>query len=61
VTQFNLGLDYYLSKRTDLYTLASYAKGRNGALVGDISAPAVQGDNGNSSQTAIAVGIRHKF
>lgn len=61
VTQFNLGLDYYLSKRTDLYTLTSYAKGRNGALVGDISDPAVQGDNGNSSQTAIAVGIRHKF
>lgn len=61
MTQFNLGLDYYLSKRTDLYTLASYAKGRNGALVGDITDLAVQDSSGNSNQSAIAVGIRHKF
>ncbi|AMP01901.1 gram-negative porin family protein [Collimonas arenae] len=61
VTQVNLGLDYYLSKRTDLYTLASYAKGNNGALVGNIYSPAVQNDDGKSNQTAVAIGIRHKF
>ncbi|AMO97496.1 outer membrane insertion C-terminal signal domain protein [Collimonas fungivorans] len=61
VTQVNLGVDYYLSKRTDLYTLASYAKGKNGAPVGDYANPAVQNDAGKSNQTAVAVGIRHKF
>jgi len=61
VTQLNLGVDYYLSKRTDLYTLASYASGRNGGLVGDIGSPAIQNDDGKSNQTSIAVGIRHKF
>ncbi|AMP17045.1 porin [Collimonas pratensis] len=61
VTQVNLGADYYLSKRTDLYTLASYAKGKNGAPVGDYSAPAVQNDDGKSNQAAVAIGIRHKF
>lgn len=61
VTQLNLGVDYYLSKRTDLYTLASYAAGRNGGLVGDIGSPAIQNDDGKSNQTSIAVGIRHKF
>ncbi|MFJ2989024.1 porin [Collimonas sp. NPDC087041] len=61
VTQLNLGVDYYLSKRTDLYTLASYASGRNGGLVGDIASPAVQNADGKSNQTSVAVGIRHKF
>ncbi|MEO6921709.1 MAG: porin [Collimonas sp.] len=61
VTQINLGLDYYLSKRTDLYTLASYAKGKNGGDVGYYNAPVAQDDAGKSSQTSVAVGIRHKF
>ncbi|WP_395827022.1 porin [Collimonas sp.] len=61
VTQLNLGVNYHLSKRTDLYTLASYATGKYGAYVGDIKAPALQNSEGNSNQTAVAIGIRHKF
>jgi len=57
LTQFNLGTDYWLSKRTDLYAFASYLRAK------DAINPGVFGDStgGPNNQTAVAVGIRHKF
>ena len=57
LTQFNLGTDYFLSKRTDLYAFASYLRAKNAVN------PGVEGDTtgSNNNQTAVTVGIRHKF
>ena len=57
LTQVNLGTDYFLSKRTDLYAFASYLRAK------DANNPGVYGDTLNSTggQTAVTVGIRHKF
>ncbi len=57
LTQFNLGTDYFLSKRTDLYAFVSNLRAK------DAVNPGVYGDSlGNTgNQTAVAVGIRHKF
>ncbi|WGS53842.1 porin [Paraburkholderia sp. D15] len=61
--QANLGVDYLLSKRTDVYLTGAYthANGQNGA--GD--AQAVVGsydvDAGKQSQLLAIVGLRHKF
>ncbi|AMO99016.1 gram-negative porin family protein [Collimonas arenae] len=58
LTQFNLGTDYFLSKRTDLYAFVSNLRAN------DTINPGVYGDSTgatNDSQTSIAVGIRHKF
>lgn len=66
--QVNLGADYALSKRTDLYALLGYQKASGntlnstGAVVG---AAASIGDfgvsSGTNSQDLAVVGIRHKF
>lgn len=55
--QYNLGTDYFLSKRTDLYAFASLLEAKNAANLG------VDGNGTGSakSQTAVTVGIRHKF
>ncbi|AMP17046.1 porin [Collimonas pratensis] len=57
LTQVNLGTDYFLSKRTDLYAFASFLRAK------DAINPGVYGDSTGSdnNQTAVAVGIRHKF
>jgi predicted porin len=57
LTQINLGTDYFLSKRTDLYAFVSNLRAK------DAVNPCVYGDSlGNTgNQTAVAVGIRHKF
>lgn len=57
LTQINLGSDYFLSKRTDLYAFVSNLRAK------DAVNPGVYGDSlGNTgNQTAVAVGIRHKF
>ncbi|HWX03437.1 porin [Collimonas sp.] len=55
--QYNLGTDYFLSKRTDLYAFASFLQAKNAAN------PGVEGDGTGAAnnQTAVTVGIRHKF
>ncbi|AIY42738.1 Outer membrane protein [Collimonas arenae] len=55
--QINLGTDYFLSKRTDLYAFVSNLRAK------DAINPGVYGDSTGSdnNQTAVAVGIRHKF
>jgi len=57
LTQINLGTDYFLSKRTDLYAFVSNLRAK------DSVNPGVFGDSTGSdnNQTAVAVGIRHKF
>ncbi|WP_039783643.1 porin [Herbaspirillum huttiense] len=57
LTQFNLGTDYWLSKRTDLYAFVSNIRAT------DMINTGVYGDTTGSdaSQTAVAVGVRHKF
>src|SRR5450830_1106445 len=57
LTQYNIGSDYWLSKRTDLYAFVSNLRAK------DMKNPGVFADTtGNdSSQTAVTVGIRHKF
>ncbi|MCW5299492.1 porin [Herbaspirillum lusitanum] len=57
LTQYNIGTDYWLSKRTDLYAFVSNLRAK------DMKNPGVAGDTTgtDSSQTAVTVGIRHKF
>jgi predicted porin len=58
LTQVNLGADYLLSKRTDIYTVVSYLKAKDAVNPGIGSGNAgVQDGN----QTALNVGIRHRF
>jgi len=57
LTQFNLGADYHLSKRTDVYAFASYLRAQDAVNVGILGEPTF----GDNNQAAIAVGIRHKF
>jgi len=57
LTQYNIGTDYNLSKRTDLYAFVSNLRAK------DMKNPGVVNDTTGSdaSQTAVTVGIRHKF
>ena len=58
LTQVNLGADYLLSKRTDIYTVVSYLKAK------DTVNPGIgKGNAGdfNGNQAAVNVGIRHRF
>jgi len=57
LTQVNLGTDYFLSKRTDLYAFVSNLRAKN------TFNPGVFGDStlNDNNQTSVAVGIRHKF
>ncbi|WP_133650437.1 porin [Paraburkholderia flava] len=58
-TSYVLSLDYYLSKRTDLYVNASYAQNRDGSNLGidGIGTNIVAGEN----QLGAVAGIRHRF
>ncbi|MGN6318197.1 porin [Trinickia sp.] len=56
--QTNLGADYNLSKRTDVYLTGIYQKATNNLKAAiDASAGIASGQ----SQTAVVAGIRHKF
>ena len=61
--QFNLGIDYLLSKRTDIYAAAGYthASGQNGAGAAQAVVGSYDIDSGANSQALAIVGIRHKF
>ena len=65
--QMNVGVDYLLSKATDIYAIAGYTKASgqmriSGVLVG---AQAIVGDfdisSSNNKQAIAAVGLRHRF
>lgn len=66
--QVNVGGDYALSKRTELYALAGYQKASGHTLNASgasVAAQASIGDfgvnSGTNSQELLALGIRHKF
>ncbi|WP_034300056.1 porin [Herbaspirillum sp. RV1423] len=56
LTAYNLGTDYSLSKRTDLYAFATYIRATDIVNTGISDSTGVAGN-----QAAVAVGIRHKF
>lgn len=60
--QVNASLDYFFSKRTDVYTAVAY--GKDDAYGAGYSAAVMSGGGVNSfkdNQTIFRVGIRHKF
>ncbi|WP_109476119.1 porin [Paraburkholderia sp. C35] len=67
--QFSAGVDYQLSKRTDVYGIAGYTKANGQTLSADgtavVAATANVGDynnaSSNSKQVLAVVGMRHKF
>ncbi|WP_179403297.1 porin [Burkholderia guangdongensis] len=61
--QFNLGVDYSLSKRTDVYAMAGYthASGQNGQGAAQAVVGSYDIDAGRNSQALAIVGLRQKF
>jgi len=62
-TQYAIGYDYNLSKRTDIYTVLAYIKNDNGAQYapGAASAPGGFTSAAGESGKALQVGMRHRF
>ncbi|MHA7685005.1 porin [Cupriavidus sp. PET2-C1] len=56
--QLTLSLDYQLSKRTDVYLVGAYGRDRG---FGSQVVAAIGGPSSGSSQTAVRVGMRHRF
>jgi len=62
LTQINLGTDYWLSKRTDIYAFLSNLRASNAYNPGIGASSIGSAPSGaDASQTAVSVGIRHKF
>ncbi|MGM3411563.1 porin [Ralstonia holmesii] len=57
LTQFNAGVDYFLSKRTDLYAYVANLRASNMYNPGIIGGAPGR----NATQTAVTAGIRHTF
>lgn len=60
-TQLNLGVDYFLSKRTDVYAMASRQSASDVLNPGVISTAYSSAPADDSSQNVLRVGLRHKF
>ncbi|WDZ95911.1 porin [Herbaspirillum sp. WKF16] len=60
-TQFNLGVDYFLSKRTDVYAMWSNLRAQDVVNPGVINNAADFGAYDDSTQNVLRVGLRHKF
>ncbi len=62
-SQFAVGYDYNLSKRTDIYTVVAMIKNDNQAqyAAGAASAPGGFTFTGGLDSKAVQIGIRHKF
>jgi predicted porin len=60
---FSAGLDWFLSKRTDLYTIAVYEKASGTDSTGGAAVAQITGLTPSSTdkQLALRVGMRHKF
>ncbi len=63
VTQYGLGYDHMLSKRTDIYTVLGYIKNHGLAQYAPGAASAPGGFTGSVGESgkALQVGLRHKF
>ncbi|MEX3815365.1 porin [Paraburkholderia sp. BR13439] len=59
----SIGADYFISKRTDVYTVFSYAKasGQNGLGAAQAVIGSNDVDAGSDKQGLVLVGLRHKF
>lgn len=57
LTQINLGTDYFLSKRTDVYAFTSFSRAKDTVNPGMLGG----GTGGDNNQAAVTVGVRHKF
>ncbi|MFD2270498.1 porin [Undibacterium arcticum] len=62
-TQYAIGYDYNLSKRTDIYTVLAYIKNQNEAQYAPGAASAPGGFTGERGQAgkALQLGMRHRF
>ncbi|AIY42622.1 Outer membrane protein [Collimonas arenae] len=60
-TQLNLGVDYFLSKRTDLYAMYSNQRANDINNPGVINGAYSNAPADDSSQNVLRVGLRHKF
>ncbi|MFJ2987379.1 porin [Collimonas sp. NPDC087041] len=60
-TQLNLGVDYFLSKRTDVYALYSNQRASDVINPGVINGAYSNSPADDSSQNVLRVGLRHKF
>ncbi|OXC71755.1 porin [Caballeronia sordidicola] len=61
--EFNLMLDYSLSKRTDVFAMAIFQKAAGDSTFASIYAigPTATAAPGSARQTVVRLGIRHKF
>jgi predicted porin len=61
--QYAVGYDHFLSKRTDIYTVAAYIKNKNDGQYtpGAASAPGGFTAKPGENSSALQVGIRHRF
>ncbi|ABX18461.1 porin [Burkholderia vietnamiensis] len=61
--QWNLGADYFLSKRTDLYLFGLYEKAAGIDSTGEraVAAMAFATPSTSNVQTVVMAGIRHTF
>lgn len=60
-TQLNLGVDYFISKRTDVYGFYSKQRANGVNNPGVINAAYSNAPADDSNQSVLRVGIRHKF
>ncbi|WAL85195.1 porin [Pandoraea sp. XJJ-1] len=60
---FGAGLDYFLSKRTDVYTIVAYEKASGTDSVGQDAVAQITGltPSSTNQQASWRVGVRHKF
>ncbi|SDV49395.1 porin [Chitinasiproducens palmae] len=61
--QGSLGLDYFLSKRTDVYIIGVFQKAKGNDSTGQSAVASINGLTASSSdrQAYVRVGVRHKF
>jgi len=61
--QFATGVDYFLSKRTDVYLIGVYQKASGTDSTGREAVAAINGPSasGDDKQAVVRIGLRHKF
>nr|WP_255419142.1 porin [Glaciimonas sp. PCH181] len=60
-TQLNVGVNYYLLKRTDLYAFYTNQRAKDANNPGVINGAYSSAPAGDVGQNVVRVGIRHKF
>ncbi|MGT2477523.1 porin [Paraburkholderia terrae] len=59
--QFDLGLDYSLSKRSDVYLVGIYQKAIGDAVVASLENSGGPSGSNSNQQIAVLAGLRHRF